>query len=360
MGKSLSNPYVIIAFIMARKFEIKEIKEKALWNPLLINKRIPFTQSFEYGSWQEMSGRKVRRFCIEENHNPLVFVQFIFFTFNLGKTYGYAPYGPAVSEFSKEVMAEVKEICKKVAKEEKAFFVRLDFSPPANKNKVFGFFNKVPLFSYSGSSFQPRYEWLLSLESSEEKLLSEMHQKARYSVRLAEKKGVTVEIVTEHLENYFDDFLKLMEETAFRNEFKLHEKEYYKNIFSESKENKNIYLSIARFEGKILVIDFVFIFGETAMYIFGASSNEHKNLSAPHLAQFRALLHAKKLGAKVYNFGGVEDPERKLVKGWEGLTSFKQKFGGRLFKHSDLYDHVQNPFWYAAYTLRKFLKKFIK
>jgi lipid II:glycine glycyltransferase (peptidoglycan interpeptide bridge formation enzyme) len=77
-----------------------------------------------------------------------------------------------------------------------------------------------------------------------------------------------------------------------------------------------------------------------------------------YLAQWKAITHAKKIGCVDYDFGGIAN-DNKMYKGWEGLTAFKKKFGGREVRHSDFFDVVVQPFWYHLYNLRKLLKKFI-
>lgn len=341
---------------MHNNFILKEIYEKKDWDNAFLFKETPFTQSFEYGNWQKRLGRKVRRFMVlSEGQTSCVF-QIIFYSLPLGKKFGYIPYGPVANNFSSELLIFLKKEIKKISKEENSIFIRLDFTPPI-QSEVNGLFFKSPIFSYTGAFFQPRFEWRVSIKESQEDTLMKMHQKHRYNIRLAEKKGVKVSIITENFDRYLNDFISLLNTTSERNIFSLHHIEYYKNIFKESSESHNIFLSVATFEEKILAIDFVFIFGQTANYVFGGSSSEYRNLCAPHLAQWRALLYAKNLGLEFYNFGGIEDPERKIYKGWEGLTSFKQKFGGEVLKHSNFYDAVSNRFWYFLYNIRKFILK---
>jgi len=67
---------------------------------------------------------------------------------------------------------------------------------------------------------------------------------------------------------------------------------------------------------------------------------------------WKAILHAKKLNMRYFNFGGISNGD-PLYKSWEGLTSFKKKFGGKEARHSDFFDLVINPFWYSLYNLRK-------
>ena len=98
--------------------------------------------------------------------------------------------------------------------------------------------------------------------------------------------------------------------------------------------------------------------GGIANYVFGGSSTEERNRMPTYAAQWKAIVQAKKVGCTTYNFGGVA-PVGNMYKGWEGLTIFKQKFGGYEVRHSDFYDAVIQPFWYHLYNARKLVKKLI-
>ncbi|MDB5204589.1 MAG: hypothetical protein JWP09_617 [Candidatus Taylorbacteria bacterium] len=113
----------------------------------------------------------------------------------------------------------------------------------------------------------------------------------------------------------------------------------------------------AFYENERLASHVVFVVGDVAHYVFGASSDLHKDLCAPYLAHFNAMLKAKDMGAKYYNFGAVSVGEEN--KKWQGLSSFKQKFGGEVVHHLALYDLVLKPFWYYVYITRKLIKKYI-
>jgi len=71
------------------------------------------------------------------------------------------------------------------------------------------------------------------------------------------------------------------------------------------------------------------------------------------------MQYAKEIGCRDYNFGGVTTPENPQPE-WEGLTLFKQKFGGRTVVHSDFYDVVAQPLWYWAYVVRKWIQEKIR
>ena len=60
---------------------------------------------------------------------------------------------------------------------------------------------------------------ILNLAKREDEVLSDMHQKTRYNIRLAAKKGV---MVKEAQEKDFIAWWQLMEETKTRDKFRLH------------------------------------------------------------------------------------------------------------------------------------------
>src|SRR5690606_7334760 len=77
-------------------------------------------------------------------------------------------------------------------------------------------------FRREGHSIQPRRTILIDLARTEEELLAAMKQKTRYNIRLAEKKGVQVRLSSE-----LRGFYRMMQTTAKRDGFALHDISYY-------------------------------------------------------------------------------------------------------------------------------------
>ena len=224
-------------------------------------------------------------------------------------------------------------------------FVRFDPFPKTEES-LLKYFRKTPTSHCYSSFFQPKFEWILNLEKSEEKILSEMHPKTRYNINLATKRGIKTEIINETFSGYFNNFYKLLEETAKRDNFKLHPKIYYENIFGTLDSN-NAFLATAKYNSKVLAINLVLLFGGTAHFLFGGSSDEYKNLMFSYLVQWEAIKETRRKGCKIYNFGAISSEKLK------GISRFKKGFGGKLLEYSDSYDIVIKPFWYFLYNLRK-------
>ena len=325
-------------------FEMREIKNKEEYNPLLVSKNAPLTQTWFYGEWQEMMGRKVRRFEVKKDSEIIGFFQTIKYPLLFGQNFLYIPHGP-VATLNNEFLQEFHRKSIEIGKEEKAVFVRFDPFPKTEKS-LLKYFRKTPASHCYSSFFQPKFEWILNLEKSEEKILSEMHPKTRYNINLATKRGIKTEIINETFSGYFNNFYKLLEETAKRDNFKLHPKIYYENIFGTLDSN-NAFLATAKYNSKVLAINLVLLFGGTAHFLFGGSSDEYKNLMFSYLVQWEAIKETRRKGCKIYNFGAISSEKLK------GISRFKKGFGGKLLEYSDSYDIVIKPFWYFLYNLRK-------
>ena len=357
-------------------FSFKEIDEEIDFNPLTIAENAPFTQAWFFGEWQEMVGRKVLRFRVFENSETIGFFQIIRYRLIFSKNFLYIPHAPILKRGYWGQVDFLEEFHKKlfeISKEENAIFARFDFysndSDNGSKENFDKYFKKTPIYHYHSSYFQPKYEWILNIEKTEEELLHNMHPKTRYGIRLAESKGVKIEIiptlsrthdfigVKTDFQKYFSDFYNLMKKTAERNKFGLHSKIYYENIFENCEKNKNAFLAIAKYGSKILAINLILLYGEVSYFVFGASSDDFKNLMAPHLLHLKTIIEVKKLGIKIYNFGAVDKGSFSALdgpaSGWEGISRFKKRFGGELLEYSDSYDLVLKPVWYYLYNLRK-------
>ena len=341
---------------------IIEIKEKVQLNNFVGSiEKSQFLQSWEWGEFQKNLGRKVWRLGLQENNNLLSSVLVVKHSLSFGKNYLYCPRGPVVRTEepknlrTKDLFNELMKKIVEIAKQEKSMFVRIE--PPLEKSSEQIFRSITSGFNISQTKFvQPKNTLILDLAKSEEELLSEMHQKTRYNIRLAKRKGVKIRIGRKE---DFENFWQLNLETAKRDNFKTHPKDYYKKML-EVLEPEFLKLFMAEYQGKILVANLVIFFGDTITYVHGASSSEFRNVMAPHLAQWRQILEGKKHEFKYYDMWGIMPGPRSTdygLQSWAGLTRFKRGFSGQEVNYTGTYDLILDSFWYNIYKLgRRFLK----
>lgn len=310
------------------------------FDPLAINSEAAFTQARFYGKWHEALGRRVRRFVIKSADSPELFAQVIKFSLPFGQSFLYAPYGPILKLGPDQALINfAKENFARVAKDEKAIFLRFDNS--------FAVGAKARDVGASGY-FQPREETVLDLTKSEEEILAGMEKDHRYSIKVAEKRGARVEFI-ESIADKFDEFYSLLSETSSRNGFGLLSRAYYKTIFESITENKNGFLAVASFEGELLAMNLIILHGNSAHYLLGSSTSKLRDKLPTYLLQWATIKHLKEKGVKNYNLGGVD--------AWESLAKYKKGFGGHDLNHGDMYDLVGQPLWYFLYKMRKMLSK---
>lgn len=195
---------------------------------------------------------------------------------------------------------------------------------------------------------QPPDTVLVAL-SDDETLLARMHKKTRYNIRLAEKKGVTVaKAGVEALADWY----VLYRQTAERDHISIHSESYYRELFAHAPQ---LSLWVARFEGQLLAGNIVLQHRGTATYLYGASSNEHRNVMAPYALQWAAMRDARNHGAAEYDLFGIpptNDPAHPM----HGLYRFKNGFGGDRVHRQGAWDFVFRPAAWRLWTLADALR----
>lgn len=324
---------------------IAEAQDKNKWSEFIGKQPFSsFTQSWEWGELQESLGRKIWRLELRENNEMIGVAQIIKYPLPYGKNFLYIPRGPIVKDkYSQSAGQEFIKYLKNLALKEKAIFMRMDF----NLGKEL---KAAPLEAYRSAITQPKSEWMIDLSFAESDLLSKMHEKTRYNIRLAQKKGVPTKIhFGNDLKNQLEKFFDLLKETAERDKFYLHPIAHYQKIIDAF--GNRIEMATAEYEGKNLAAGLVLFFGNTATYLYGGSSSENRNLMAPYAMHWQAIKRAKERGCQWYSFGAVNDTDLASV------TKFKQGFGGEAIDFGGSYDMIINPLWYFLYNTARRIKK---
>ncbi|OIP98188.1 hypothetical protein COT69_00915 [candidate division WWE3 bacterium CG09_land_8_20_14_0_10_39_24] len=189
---------------------------------------------------------------------------------------------------------------------------------------------------------------LLDITKSEEELLKKMHPKTRYNIKLSAKKGV---VVKEGFQKELSIFLNLQEQTAKRQNFFIHNDNYYKTVFEELSKEGNAKLLIAYKDNTPLTAWFLFVYKGVIYYVYGGSSEQRKNLMASNLVAWEAIKLGKKLNCKCFDMWGVADDINDTKAPWYGFTKFKLGFGGEVVEFEDSWDLIIEPFYYHLFNL---------
>jgi peptidoglycan pentaglycine glycine transferase (the first glycine) len=115
-------------------------------------------------------------------------------------------------------------------------------------------------------------------------------------------------------------------------------------------------LFLATHEEKTLAAIMVFVWGNTAYYMYGGSSDEERQRMPTYLAQWEAMRWARARGCERYDLWGIADVDENdvgpdvataeetgvLSTGLGGLYRFKRGFGGREVRYVGAYDYAYN------------------
>jgi lipid II:glycine glycyltransferase (peptidoglycan interpeptide bridge formation enzyme) len=107
---------------------------------------------------------------------------------------------------------------------------------------------------------------------------------------------------------------------------------------------------VARHEGEALAAIITVHYGKEATYLYGASSDERRNLMPAYALQWAAIRAAREAGCSTYDFYGippVDDPGHAM----SGLYRFKTGFGGEIRHYPGGWDHVLRPVVYEAFRV---------
>jgi len=191
----------------------------------------------------------------------------------------------------------------------------------------------------------------LDITKSEEQLLAEMRKTTRYLIRKAERDNVIIEKRTD--EKAVDDFWKIYQETAKRENFVPFSKNYIKNEFEAFNKTGSALFFFGKIEtGPVVAAALIIFTKSTAFYHQGASI--HTKVPVTYLLQWEAIKEAKKRGCQLYNFWGTLLPGR-TPKSWSGLTLFKQGFGGHQIDYLPTQDYIISKKYCLTYFWEKFL-----
>ncbi|MGA9920949.1 MAG: peptidoglycan bridge formation glycyltransferase FemA/FemB family protein [Candidatus Dormiibacterota bacterium] len=167
---------------------------------------------------------------------------------------------------------------------------------------------------------QPIATVVVDLQPEPEAILAGFHSKARYNVRLAERRGVVI-----NEEATVQDLSACIEATEERQRIHLPSLAHLQVMVQQLGRSARILA--AQVEGEVVAAILVASFGGEAIYLYGGSSGRHRERMPNHLLQWRAMLRARAEGCHHYDLWGIpenQDPRHP----WRGLVQFKLGFGG--------------------------------
>ena len=330
--------------------------------------RCNFQQSIEWGKVKANNWKNEIVLAEDEDGNIIGSISVLIRKIPIFGNIMYSSRGPVCDIHDEEVLKQLTEGLKELAKKYNSFVLKIE---PDIKSDDKEFREIVTKLGYGikddaknfSEEIQPRYVFRLDLKGkTEDEIFKEFHQKTRYNVRLASKKGV---VIKEGTREDLKDFHEIMKITGKRDDFIIRPLEYYQKMYDELGEHAK--LLMAYYEDKPVSGIFDIEYGNKVWYLYGASSNKHRNLMPNYLLQWTMIQEAIQRGADMYDFRGVSGVVDESHPQY-GLYRFKKGFNAEFTEFIGEIYLPYKPLVYKAYkfaeksfrTLRTIKKKFSK
>ena len=269
--------------------------------------------------------------------------------------FGYIMYsarGPVCDIHNADVLEQLTEGAKELAKKYKAIVLRIEPDIKSDDDEFrrimldLGYKIKDDAKNFR-EEIQPRYVFRLDTKNkTEDELFQNFHQKTRYNIRLATKKGV---VVKEGTREDLKEFHKIMVTTGIRDGFITRPLEYFEKMYDNMAPN-HMKLLMAYYEDKPISGVIPIMYGNKTWYLYGASSNEHRNLMPNYLLQWEMIKMAIQNKSDIFDLRGVPG----IADNSNGLYRFKKGFNA---EYTEFIGEVNIEFKPFLYRMYKFAEK---
>ncbi len=258
----------------------------------------------------------------------------------------YSPRGPVCDLHNRETIEALLLKASELARKYNSYVLKLDTD--AEKSDLeyerivreLGFRIQNAAKNFEG--IQPRFVFRLDIKGkTEEEILGNFTQKVRYNIKLSAKKGVSARIGSRE---DIRDFYKIMVETGIRDQFMIRSADYFEKMY-DCLGPDHLRLYLADYEDRLIAGTIAVLYGNKCWYLYGASSNQYRNVMPNYLLQWEMIKWALENHCDIYDFRGVSgdlDESNPLY----GLYKFKKGFGGKFTEFIGDLDYVFMPFIY--------------
>ena len=311
------------------------------------NERCDFQQSLEWAKLKKAWDREVI-LAEDENKNIIGSLLVLIRKMPIFGNLMYSARGPVCDIHNKNVLSQITEGAKLLAKKYNAIALRLEPEIESNDTKFreiitdLGYYIKDDAKSFK-EEIQAKNVLRVNLRGrTEEEIFNNFNQKTRYNVRIAIKKGV---IIKEGTKEDLNEFYKIMLITGMRDGFIVRPLEYFKRMYDCMGENMKILM--AYYNEKTISATILITYGNKASYLYGASSNEHRNLMPNYLLQWEMIKIALKNKSVLYDLRGIEGKADSS----NGLYRFKKGFGANYIELIGEVNYSFKPLIYKLYRI---------
>jgi peptidoglycan pentaglycine glycine transferase (the first glycine) len=328
--------------------EARIITDRQKWNDFVAaSPCCNITQSYEWGALLPYLGNDSLHVGVVDAEGNLCAAMLIHVLSApiLNRPYFYATRGPVIDDPASPALTILFNFVKAQARKYHAFMLKVEPSVLDGDEQWLAALKRHG-FRTNPYSSHVRHEWVLDIRPDEKPLLGGMKEKWRYNIRLAGRKGITIRRGESDAD--LEAFYRIYETTSERDHFFIHPKAFYQDVLQLYGKDDHVALFLAEYEGQPVAGTIVLWLGHWSWYMYGASSNEHRERMPNHLLQWTGMQWAKSKGAWYYNFRGIPDSLEEDQELW-GVYLFKRGFGGYPLRFLETHDLAYQPLLYETY-----------
>ena len=335
---------------------IQEITDQEQWNNFLISQpHGHLQQSYEWGELNRYLGRQIYRLGAMDDGRLIGTMLLAVTPVPLPRSipgfplnWLYCLRGPAVERTDSPALAALVKQAQTIARREHAVVLRLEPNiaddDPAMDTWIEAY-HKLG-FQTNPYAMHPRRSWVLDIRPDLEQLMANFKMTWRQNVRIAERKGVTVREAQSDAD--FDTYYQLMQITSERDNFFVHSKSYHQEVMRHFAPRGDAVLYLAEHEGEALAAKMLIRFGNWCWDLYGASSNNKRNLKPTYLLQYRCFQWAKSRGCSYFDFRAIPEILEPGEEMW-GVYEFKRGFDGFSRLNMPTQDYIYRPLIYTGW-----------
>ena len=328
--------------------------EPSEWDAAVLAHGGHLLQSWRWGAFKQRFGWEVERVAVPRADGAALAQ--VLFRRKAGVSIGYIPRGPILPPGDSNAFAELWTGIDEAARRRRTLTIIVEPDqelPDPSSYRI----RLVP----GPEPIQPSRTVKVELLGDQE-LMDQMHPKTRYNVRLALRRGVNIQMMGQ-ADKAVDTFYDMLQDTASRNAFAIRAPEYYREFLQQFGENAS--LIFAEIDGTPVAGAIAAVFGDEAVYMFGATSTKGRADGAAFLLQHEAMRWARDRGASRYDLWGIPeyDPKTSVSESGDrlagstgndrrGLFEFKTRFGGQIVRFPAPLERNYHPF--LASVARRF------
>lgn len=339
--------------------ELLQEKDNEEYNEFLeSHERCNFLQSLLWGKVKNDNWKDEVVIIRDESHKIIASLRIQIRRIPIFGNFMYSPRGPVCDIHNEGILSELTQGIKQVAKKYKAFVFKME-PDVRSDDKEFRKIIETLKFKIKDDAknfseeINPRYVFKLNMKGkTEEQIMEECHQKTRYNIRLAMKKGVEIR---EGKKEDLKDFHKIMIETGERDEFTIRPLSYFEKMF-DCMAPEHLKLLMAYHENTPIAGIILILYGNKSCYLYGASSNKERNLMPNYLLQWEGIKDAIREKREVYDFRGVSGVVDENHPQY-GLYRFKKGFNAEFTEYiGEIYIPFK-PIRYMGYKIADKIRK---